>query len=90
MQYVNVSGSVDKELCKDNSEIIVLVKDNNGVQRAFEAFTTSNDDTDYGYQAYIPAEYMNPDSVDVSIVIKNGSEYLKTATKTADIQQADI
>ena len=33
---------------------------------------------------------MNPDSVDVSIVIKNGSEYLKTATKTADIQQADI
>ena len=90
MQYVNVSGSVDKELCKDNSEIIVLVKDNNGVQRAFEAFTTSNDKTDYGYQAYIPAEYMNPDSVDVSIVIKNGSEYLKTATKTTDIQQADI
>lgn len=74
MQYVNVSGSVDKELCKDNSEIIVLVKDNNGGQRAFEAFTTSNDDTDYGYQAYIPTEYMNPDSVDVSIVIKNGSD----------------
>lgn len=81
MQYVNVSGSVDKELCKDNSEIIVLVKDNNGGQRAFEAFTTSNDDTDYGYQAYIPTEYMNPDSVDVSIVIKTAVNILKLQQK---------
>ena len=81
----NVTMGIDQQL-----QITGIVKDNNGGQRAFEAFTTSNDKTDYGYQAYIPTEYMNPDSVDVSIVIKNGSEYLKTATKTADIQQADI
>lgn len=90
MQYVSVTGSVDSELCKDDSELIVLVKDKDGKSRAFEAFTTSSDSSDYCYQAYIPAEYLNSDSVDVSVIIKNGSEYLMTNSRKADIQPVEI
>lgn len=90
MQFVNVSGSVDSKLCSDNSEIIVMLEDKDGTDRAFEAFTTSDDNSDYCYQAYIPAEYLNPNSVEISVVIKNGSEYLKTSAQKVDIQQADI
>ena len=90
MQYVSVTGSVDSSLCSDNSELILLVNDKDGKSRAFEAFTTSNDSSDYCYQAYIPAEYLNADSVDVSVIIKNGDEYLLTKSQKTDIQQAEI
>ncbi|MGN0475838.1 MAG: hypothetical protein ACI4HM_00715 [Ruminococcus sp.] len=90
MQYVSVCGSVDGELCKDDSELIVLVKDKDGNSRAFESFTTSNESSDYCYQAYIPVEYLKPDSVDVSVIIKNGDEYLLTKSQKADIHQAEI
>lgn len=90
MQYVSVTGSIDSSLCSDNSELIVLVNDKDSKSRAFEAFTTSSDSSDYCYQAYIPAEYLNADSVDVSVIIKNGDEYLLTKSQKADIQQAEI
>lgn len=90
MQYVSITGCVDSELCKDDSEFIVLVKDKYGVRRAFESFTTSSDSSDCCFQAYIPAELLNSDSVDVSIIIKNGSEYQLAESQKADIQQAEI
>ncbi len=90
MQYISVTGSVDSGLCKDNSEFIVLVDDKDNKTRAFEAFTTSDESSDCCYQAYIPAEYFNSDSIDVSIIIKNGSEFSATESQKADIQQVEI
>lgn len=90
MQYVSMCGSVDSELCKDDSEFIVIVKDKNGNSKAFEAFTTSNETCDYCFQAYIPVEYLKSDSVNVSVIIKNGNEYLLTKSKAADIHEAKI
>lgn len=90
MQYVSVTGSADGSLCRDDSEFIVLVKGEDGKSRAFEAFTTSNDSSDYCFQAYIPPEFFTSDSADVSLIIKNGSEYAATEGRTADIQNAAI
>ncbi len=90
MQYVSMTGSADSSFCRDDSEFIVLVNSKDGNGRAFEAFTTSNDSSDYCFQAYIPSEYLNSDSVDVSLIIKNGSEYAVTQSQTADIQSAEI
>lgn len=89
MQYISVTGCVDSELCKDNSEFIVLVKDKDSKSRAFEAFTTSDDNSDCCFQAYIPAEYLSSDSIDVSIIIKNGDEYSVSESQKADIQQVE-
>lgn len=90
MQYVSITGSLDSSLCKDNSELIVLVKDNKNKTRAFEAFTTSVEASDCGFQAYIPAQYLNTDSVDVSVIIKNDKEYSVTENQNTVILQAEI
>lgn len=90
MQYLSVTGGVDSKLCKDNSEFIVLVTDKNNKIRAFEAFTTSNEDSDYCFEAYIPLDYLNPDTVNVSLVIKNGDEYTATKSQSSGIQKAEI
>lgn len=90
MQYVSVTGCVDSDLCENDSQFLVLVQDKDGKSRAFEAFTTSADNSDFCFQAYISGEYLNSDSVEVSIIIKNGSEYLVTESKKTDIQQAEI
>lgn len=90
MQYISITGCVDSRLCKDNSEFIVLVKDKDGKERAFEAFTISNDKSDCGFQAYIPAEYLDQDSVDVRVIIKNDNEYLSESEKKTNIQQINF
>lgn len=90
MQYVSVTGAVDSKLCSDDSELIVLVKDKDGKSRAFEAFTTSNDSSDFCFQAYIPSQLLSPDSVYVSIIIKNDNEYLLTDKQKTDIQQVEF
>ncbi|MDD6645520.1 MAG: hypothetical protein PUE67_05630 [Oscillospiraceae bacterium] len=90
MQYVSIGGSVDKELCKDDSEFIIVVKDKDGKSRGFESFTTSNESSDCCYQAYIPTEYLKPDSVDVSVIIKSGDEYLLSKSQKVDIHQPEI
>lgn len=90
MQYVSITGSVDSKICSDNSEFLLLVSDKDNKKRTFEAFTISTEDTDYGFQAYIPAEYLNSESVDISVIIKNDNEYSALKSQNANILQADI
>lgn len=90
MQYVSVTGCIDNDLCKDNSEFIVVVKDKDNKSKAFKAFTTSDDNSDCCFQAYIPAQYLNADSIEVSIIIKDGNEYMMTENQKVDIHQVEI
>ena len=90
MQYLSVSGCMDSDLCSENSEFIVLIKDKDGKNRAFKAFTTSDKESDYCFQAYIPAEYTSQDNIDVSVIIKNGNEYIAEKENNAVIQQPDL
>ena len=90
MMYASITGYVDSSLCKDNSEFLIIVKDKDNRSRVLESFTTSVDNTDCGFQAYIPLEYLNADSVEVSVIIKNGDEYLVTENQKTNIQQAEI
>lgn len=89
MQYISVTGCADKELCNDSSEFIVVITDNNNTE-AFKAFTTSSDSSDYCFQAYIPAEYINSESVEVSLIIKNDDECFAAQSIKTEILQVEI
>ena len=86
MQYVCISGSVDKEACTDSSELAVVV-DGEG---AFEAFTTCGEASDYCFKAYSPAEYISGDSVEISLIIKDGDASKLTASEKAEVLQVEI
>ena len=53
----------------------------------FEAFTTSTDNSDYGFSVYIPAQYLSDDSTEVYVAINNAGEYTVSESLTLKIQQ---
>lgn len=87
MMYVNITGSVPADLCTADSTYLVVAKDKDNNLRSFEAFTTSTDNSDYGFSVYIPAQYLSDDSTEVYVAINNAGEYTVSESLTLKIQQ---
>ncbi|MDD6488490.1 MAG: hypothetical protein PUG48_01570 [Clostridia bacterium] len=90
MQYVSITGSVDSSLCSDDSEFILVVSDKSGKKRAFEAFTTSDEDSDYCFQAYIPEQDIDSENLSISVAVKNNNEFLLTESQNVSIQKNEV
>ncbi len=90
MQYISVTGAADSEICSRDSEFTVVVRDGESSEAAFEAFTVSDDSSDYRFQAYIPSEYISSESVEISLVIKNGDGYISTKSVSTEVLQVEI
>lgn len=90
MQYISITGYAQEKYCRDDSEFAVIVRDGEGGAVAFEAFTVSGDGSDYGFQAYIPSEYVSGETAEISLVIKNGDAYAVTEGIKTEILQVQI
>ncbi len=90
MQYVCISGSAESKALSKDSKFIIQVEDSNGNKNSYEAFTTANDTTEYGFCAYIPKEVFTNDNINVNIIIENDGNYLASEMTNAKIQKAEF
>ena len=76
--YWSISGVVPDSLPKDTKIYIQLTQGDQTT--AYEAFTVSNDESDYGYLLYLSKSRLTSGPVEISVIVdtKDGFQCVKT------------
>lgn len=70
VNYVEISGTVPDDQIEGNARIFLQVKDPLGREQLYEAFTVTNETSDYGYLAYLPLDkFGTVESIEKSAII---------------------
>lgn len=74
--YTEISGEVQCGDLRDDSEFYISVTDSQEKNAVYEAYSTSTDESEYAFTAYLPSEAFPADSeADIKIIAKINSGY---------------
>lgn len=71
--YISIAGQIDEECIKENDQIYISLEVD-GEAYVYEAFTVSNENTDYGYLLYLPAAIWAKREVGVCVIVGDSQE----------------
>lgn len=81
--YLTVTGQIDEDYMKDNTEILVSIRDNGTLDtRTYQAFYTMTDDGGgNGYQLYLKGGSVPSGNIHISVIVQNEEQSAIVASK---------
>jgi hypothetical protein len=74
--YTEISGEVECEGLKDDTEFCVSITDKDGKSKIYEAYNICTEESEFAFAAYLPREVFSADSNEnIKIIAKTNDNY---------------
>jgi hypothetical protein len=83
--YYEISGHLDEAVKSDRVNVYVQIQDG-AKKTVYEAFTISDETSDFGYLLYLKKDTLLSDTIDISIITGDQGQYTTVKTQTAELE----
>lgn len=87
--YNEICGAIEEACVEENSRVYVRIVQEHS-EKTYEAFTVSNETTDYGYLLYLPKADLEDGGLTVYVYVQNGDRAVCVQSQDFTIQENEI